>query len=119
MKVLIVGDRPSSLNVDPKVPFKGAKCEKRLNTWIDVIGIRNCKIINQSDFEYDEIVDLINMYNGLYTKVKVVALGNNASKALKSLEHFKLPHPSGLNRKLNDKKYEKQQLKLCKAFLNG
>lgn len=35
----------------------------------------------------------------------VVALGNTASFALDyiSVEHLQLPHPSGLNRKLNDK----------------
>lgn len=117
MKVLIVGDRPSSLNYDPKVPFKGAKCEKRLDDWLSYIGSMNCKIINQIDFEHDEIIDLLEMYSRMYSKVKVIALGNNASKALKTIEHFKLPHPSGLNRKLNDKKFEKEQLKLCRKWL--
>ena len=34
------------------------------------------------------------------------------------VEHFKLPHPSGLNRKLNDKKYVNKVLKECYEYCN-
>ena len=50
------------------------------------------------------------------TQVFIIALGNNASKAIQG-EHFKLPHPSRLNRQLNDKEFIANRLKLCKDWL--
>lgn len=54
------------------------------------------------------------------TPIKVIALGGFASQVLHKLgvEHFKLPHPSGRNRLLNDRNYEAEQLKLCREYLN-
>lgn len=50
---------------------------------------------------------------------KVIALGNFASDALDtaSIPHFRLPHPSPLNRKLNDPTYEKNVLHECYNYL--
>ena len=50
---------------------------------------------------------------------KVIALGNVASDSLKKInvEHFKMPHPSGLNRQLNDKQFEKNKIKECYNYL--
>jgi uracil-DNA glycosylase len=50
----------------------------------------------------------------------VVALGRYAALAAKkaSLEFFELPHPSGLNRKLNDKTYVRGVLKECSEYLS-
>ena len=50
---------------------------------------------------------------------KVIALGNVASNSLKKLnkDHFKMPHPSGLNRQLNDKEFEKKKIKECYNYL--
>ena len=50
---------------------------------------------------------------------KVIALGNVASDSLKKInvEHFKMPHPSGLNRQLNDKDFEKKKIKECYNYL--
>jgi hypothetical protein len=51
--------------------------------------------------------------------VSVIALGGEASKRLNELgvKHFKLPHPSGLNRKLNDKQEISRLLYRCKKFI--
>ena len=51
---------------------------------------------------------------------KVLALGNFPSSALDKINvsHYKLPHPSGLNRKLNDKHYELSMLKDLRNYLN-
>jgi hypothetical protein len=48
-----------------------------------------------------------------------VALGEDASHRLNSefIEHFKLPHPSGLNRKLNDKQEISRLLYRCKKYI--
>jgi hypothetical protein len=46
-----------------------------------------------------------------------VALGESASAWLGSIKHFKLPHPSSLNRKLNDKQEISRLLYRCKKFI--
>lgn len=49
----------------------------------------------------------------------IIGLGNHVSSVLEKegIEHFKIPHPSPLNRKLNDRNYEKQVLEHCKEYL--
>lgn len=116
MKVLFVGDKPSKTNTNPDVAFLGAKCEARLRDWVKQLGLNwdDCKFMNRTDtFATRSIVFHIWYSNGI-----VVALGNEASRALRDADHFKLPHPSGRNRQLNDKKFVAQQLKLCKAWLH-
>lgn len=50
---------------------------------------------------------------------KIVALGKMATWALDKIEmpYFELPHPSGLNRKVNDKAALQKMLADCKAWL--
>lgn len=66
----------------------------------------------KKDIDYDRLYTISKGYK------KVIALGNVASEALIKInvDHFKLPHPSGLNRKLNDKKYVTRVLKECKEY---
>lgn len=49
----------------------------------------------------------------------VVALGSFPSRVLSRLgvDHFTLPHPSGLNRKLNDPEYVEAMLKMCRDYI--
>lgn len=51
---------------------------------------------------------------------KIVALGVAAASALRQLEYefFQMPHPSGMNRKLNDKQYVEQKLAELRNFCN-
>jgi len=44
---------------------------------------------------------------------KIVALGKTAAKALTllHLEFYEMPHPSGCNRKLNNKEYVAEKIK--------
>jgi len=42
----------------------------------------------------------------------------NGCLKIKPDDYFSLPHPSGRNRLLNDKKYIKLKLKECKEWLN-
>lgn len=62
-----------------------------------------------------EILELARPYT------KVVALGNFASAALDraGIPHYRLPHPSPLNRKLNDPAYEKTVLAECYNYLTN
>ena len=65
------------------------------------------------DVEFDLIRECARDYD------KVIALGGFASKALQKLHisHFVLPHPSGLNRRLNDREYEKKVLRECYEYV--
>lgn len=114
-KIVFVGDKPSKYNKDPKVPFVGTKSYKTLLSWIaDMnIDIRQVELDNASTFRNWN-------YNRYDEKYKFIALGKIACKKLWHMdrEYFELPHPSGLNRKINDKKELKKILKECEVWLN-
>lgn len=118
-RVLVVGINPSSVkNVNLNTTIR------RLPKWIEsldcgIVSFVNC-IPDPGDYKFSDIdFDLLKKHADEYAKV--VALGNFPSKALKKINvnHFTLPHPSGLNRKLNDKAYELDQLVKCKEYING
>lgn len=119
--VIFVGDGPSTSNVDPKVPFVGTKSYKTLLDWIyqmdiDVTGVFLC---NRTDlYSCDEKYFFWDGRIEFSKRYPIVTLGNEADKFFEGTPHFKLPHPSGLNRKLNDKKWLDTQLKACKDWLS-
>lgn len=115
--ILFVGDRPSK-RTDPNVPFKGAACETRLMEWIVAVIPGDCtkiRIINQCDYEDYELTYLCSHSEA------VITLGANASKLLEILHcpHFKLPHPSGRNRQINDKAFIASKLEECRNWLKS
>lgn len=122
--IVFVGDKPSKKNIDPSIPFVGTRSYKTLLDWIYKmnIDISQVKLCNK------DFID--GTYEDWY-----IALGNEAEKALQEKvfwvwnwktqfeekikpHYFKLPHPSGLNRKLNDKKWLESELNKCKEWLN-
>lgn len=110
--ILFIGDKPSK-RTDPTQAFKGAACEPRLKSWINqVTDGKPYAIYNRLDIAWDR-------FNS--DSYKVVALGYNASATLKAygVEHFRLPHPSGRNRLLNNKDFIGIKLLECKEFING
>lgn len=123
--IIFVGDEPSAKNIDPNVPFVGTQSYKRLLGWIWEmdINISDVTLLNQNKLD-------INYVNGdvYYDRtfidnecnITFIALGKKAAEKLDGsyVRFFDLPHPSGRNRKLNDKKYVKQILKQCKEWLN-
>lgn len=112
--ILFVGDRPSPKMKSGAKPFEGAACEKRLKEWIKTLGVSEYRIKNSTDVGI--YMSALITHN---TGYPVICLGNNASNRLNSVPHFKLPHPSYRNRKLNDKNYEKQVLQECKDWLDN
>ena len=125
--IIFVGDKPSSKNTDPSIPFVGTQSYKRLLDWIwrMDINITNVGIFNKDNLSTLSTSDHI-----------FIALGNKAEEALKKHHtyrwdaennkevkfeaiYFKLPHPSPRNFKLNDKKYESDCLKKCKEWLKS
>jgi len=110
MKVVFVGESPSKLNKDPDVPFVGARCYPRLMDWISYLQP------DEFVFRNSHTQEELNNINSLsLAGWKVVALGNLAHKRLLKLgiQHFHMDHPSGLNRKLNDKNYIDKRLQQC------
>jgi hypothetical protein len=95
---------------------------RRLESWMDELDVKHFSFINVFDKPHVPTLSkvkgkpLITASQG-YTNV--LALGTFVSLALNRLmiEHFQLPHPSPLNRMLNDKQYEKQILEQCKDYL--
>lgn len=111
IKVVFVGDSPSKFNVSRRIAFVGAKCFNRLAGWIAKIKPDYYICINSYSSEDIYQISLLES-----SGFKVVALGNVTSERLKDIkvEHFKLPHPSGINRKNNDSVYIAAEL--CRAY---
>lgn len=114
IKVVFVGDEPSKTNIDPDIAFVGASSFNRLVEWINYLKPDYYICLNsQTDgdmFKIDRLVE-----DGF----KVVALGSKASERLlkNNHSHFRLPHPSGLNRQINDKKVIRAHLDACLEYL--
>lgn len=114
MKVIFVGDKPSSKNLDPNVPFIGTPSYKTLLQWIEFLEVKDYELVNSfSDEDKDYIQEKLSDHI-------FIALGNNAAKVLEDevLVYFKLPHPSPKNRKLNNKNYLNEILTKCKTFIH-
>jgi hypothetical protein len=118
--IIFVGDKPSPRMIKGASAFTGAVCEPRLKQWISTVVPEQASywVINRVDQRALETA--INLAKNNET-VKIVALGNEAAKALDSgnVSYFKMPHPSGRNRKLNNKKEVAKQLDACKNWLNN
>lgn len=129
MRLLFVGQNPSPRNKDARVAFAGTKSGDRLNNWlfalthdfvvdkIEMVNVTNdVKRTTPTKEELDKLHALALKYT------KVVALGNEAEKALLQCtkkQFFKLPHPSGRNRKLNDQDWVFGQLRACREYLRN
>lgn len=123
--ILFLGDQPSKKNFHDKVPFVGTVSYKRLLEWIyrlDV-SITDVFMANTSDCNIRVVQDTVEVYTPEITSVadKIVVLGNKAEKfVIKSgvTDYFKLPHPSGQNYLLNDKKKLQITLDKCYNYLH-
>ena len=121
--IIFVGDKPSSKNIDPKVPFVGTQSYKRLLEWIWEMNISVTDVVlcNTSNIDERGNIELPLFSTSIDAGDHVVALGKNAEKFLRDnrIPFYPMPHPSGLNRQNNDKKFIKQKLKECKEWLNA
>lgn len=113
MEVLFVGDCPSKHNNSADVAFVGSKSGKTLDVWANFLGV-NYHAVNSDDM--DKL--LVSLRYAERINQPVIILGNKAESRVDKLckNHglvlykYKLPHPSGLNRKLNNKEWLKDQL---------
>lgn len=114
--IIFVGDEPSKLNIDPNIAFIGSKSMIALEKWLDYLAPAQFLLLNSHN------PSLINrIYNRYRKGDTVIALGNKASERLAKydIEHFKLPHPSPRNRKLNNRLFIENELKLCKKYMEA
>lgn len=65
------------------------------------------------DIRREEILEQVRGHD------RIVVLGSKVSDILRlmGVEHFKMPHPSGLNRQMNNKPFIEEQIRLCKEYL--
>jgi uracil-DNA glycosylase len=116
VRVVFVGDSPSKKNISPTIPFVGASCFPRLIAWIKEINPDYYITLNSDNKEsLDQVKQLWE------AGFKIIALGDVAHKRLIDLdvECLYLPHPSGLNRKLNDKEFIRDLLVIAHGYVRG
>lgn len=118
VKVLFIGDEPSSKNVDPAVPFVGTASYKRLLKWIGELDldIQNVQLLNTDD----------EIRISSHITDKVVFLGKKSCTLLKFISYgVNVPnpgvkiidHPSPRNSNFNNPGYEKKMLKELKEWI--
>lgn len=122
--VIFIGDRPNpKKNLSMDVPFVGTKSYKILLEWIYRMDVDISKVVMMNAF--DVLGTRLLTLRPQKAYPKVIVLGENADNAWRSacntlarnIPSFKLPHPSGLNRELNDKKKLSEALAKCRAFI--
>jgi len=118
-KVIFIGMQPS------KAAYRRNCTLDRFGAWVDTLGLRFVSFHNaivdpdlpqrMSSVDYELLRESVHNYS------YVVALGNLASIALTRIEtqHFKMPHPSPLNRLLNDRSYEQNMLHELRSYVHG
>ena len=113
--IYFIGDKPSKKNTDKNVAFVGTRSYKTLLDWIYRM---NLSINSICLFNYGRFIETNNDRTWSSFDV-VIALGNEASKALtkENIPHLKIPHPSGKNYLLNNKKNVDKFLKECKDYI--
>jgi hypothetical protein len=121
MKILIVGMNPSNAK-DCQPGLKKSGTFKRLEKWCDLANIKHFSFINTFDEYSTPTLQKVNYerLNALREYDKVVALGDFVGRALNRarIEHLQMPHPSGLNRNLNDADYERSVILKLKDYIN-
>lgn len=117
-RVLFVGDSPSKANTNPIMAFIGSRSGKTLEAWTERLGLKlgEYMMINRTDEFFADCA------RSFYKSSRpVISLGVKADVALSkaNVPHFSLPHPSGLNRKLNDKKTLGLTLSRCRRHIDA
>jgi hypothetical protein len=116
-KVLVIGINPGVGRIRKNSAIT------RLYTWMDKLGyqrfsftnvIHKTGMYNIKDIDYNMLMESAKGYT------KILALGGFVSAALNriNIPHHTLPHPSPLNRKLNNSDYEREQLDFAMEYLN-
>lgn len=117
--VIFIGMQPS------KAVYRRNCTLDRFGAWVDTLGLRfvsfHNAIIDPNLPQRMTSVDYELLRKSVHNYSYVVALGNLASTALSriAVEHFRMPHPSPLNRLLNDRSYEQKMLHELRSYIHG
>lgn len=115
-KPLFIGMNPT------KARYRKGCAFYRLMDWIDEMDLGIVAFTNLSHDPYwnKRSVDPHFLLAGTVKHTKVVALGGMVSKVLTKLniDHYTLPHPSPLNRQINDRDFIRKKLEECRNYLN-
>lgn len=105
-------------------PGKTGSALRRFHSWCDQMDIQYYSFVNlSSDLNWDfsfKNIDRDMLCTILPKYDRIVCWGDRVSSYLVRLgfvNHFVLPHPSGLNRKINDVEYVNECLKECKKYV--
>lgn len=123
MKIVFVGSNPSRASIDETAFHKSTRSSEILYQWIrtiegtkEFLNVSSIKTQNNRPLKLSEIKSSLPELARRLQEIRadhIVALGKTATKALTLLgeRFFEMPHPSGMNRKLNDKVYMQQKIK--------
>tara|TARA_Y100000052_G_scaffold24535_1_gene27166 strand:+ start:160 stop:507 length:348 start_codon:yes stop_codon:yes gene_type:complete len=113
-RILIVGHSPSKKNI------RNSPTIKRLHRWLDECGITTYAFTNLSPVPCKKLVKEDLCLDGL-DHGKIITLGGEVSKFMEKagIQHFAAPHPSPLNRNLNDISFEKKTIKELSVYIRG
>lgn len=123
--IYFIADKPAKGNISAKIPLVGTKSYQTFLEWLARmnVDIGRVRMYNQIDDPFSNPMSNSTLNQAIMLKqIKVVALGQKASDYLMKVgikEYWMLPHPSGSNRILNDKKLVKQKLESCKEYIYG
>ena len=115
-KPLILGINPSP------TAFRRNHSLHRLAYWMTALGYDTYCFSNIIPYEgkyTHKDVDIDFVRESIEGHDTILALGGFVSSVLKrmDIDHITMPHPSPLNRKLNDKQYEKNMLMNVRKIL--
>lgn len=130
MKILFIGSNPSEAAGSTVAFWQDTSSAKVLAQWIDQLGpieqlffnnVSPCTTPNNRPLNRSEIRENLERLKMLVAMhdAKIVALGRTAERALRMIgeDFYAMPHPSGKNRKLNDKAYVEEKIKGLKNYL--
>lgn len=137
MRILFIGQNPSANNIDENVAFVGSKSYTTLKNWIFLMGIRSNDLtlfvnasrkIGKVGMKDADLDGLSAVMMQLERGDKVIPLGKYAEKVFlkaakqlgwKTLDYYSMPHPSGLNRKLNNADYVAKMIKAASEYISS
>lgn len=127
-RIVFIGSNPSIQSQSDFAFFMDTQSGKTLRGWTEGLyaeflytNVSSIKTENNRPLTKTEINEALPCLRESIKSngpCKLVALGKTAHTALTllRLDHLEMPHPSGLNRKLNDPEYKAQKIKELAAF---
>ncbi len=136
IRVLIVGSNPSQKSGSVEAFWHDTKSRKTIQKWqvalgdvmleqIDYMNVSNKVTPNNRPLKTSEIKAALPTFEHhiqpyVALNFHIVSVGKTADKALTLLgiTHYAMPHPSGLNRQLNDSKFVEEKIKGLQNYLS-